>query len=76
MEMSVSLLHLQVSSLETMLFSVCVRSPPGWIGGFPLVGVSEIPCFWMFGLRSWLKRSPVCVMLTYRHLLTFSLPPC
>ena len=36
---SVSLSHSQVSSLETMLL-VFVRSPPGWIGGFPLAGVS------------------------------------
>ena len=39
---SISLSYSQVSSLETMLSKilVCVRSPPGWIGSFPLVGVS------------------------------------
>ena len=36
---SVSLSHSQVSSLETMFSSV--RSPLGWIGGFPLVVGSE-----------------------------------
>ena len=36
---SVSLSHSQVSSLETMLSSVC-EVTSGWIGDFPLVGAS------------------------------------